>query len=205
MIEADEGPGGIPPEPEEEQRGLPPGKAFFLLLAILIAVAAVVLVLTARGGEEPGEPRAGAFQLSDEQALERFHELWALDERARIERDPSLISLIYTSDSESGEGAADALRDYLQDDLYDRSEVELIQATVGSTSIRQVEIEVVSHFTPCIIDETGRSVLRTEPVKVEIEATWILGLEESIWKVRDIRSTSEHIIDTRVSNECTQT
>jgi hypothetical protein len=196
LIEADETPGGIPaPEPEEE-RGLSPGKAFLILLAVLVAGAALVLIVTSGGDEAPdeAEPRP-PFQLTDEQALERFHELWALDERARVERDPTLISLIYTSDSESGRGAADALSGYLRQDLVDESEVEVLEVTLQSNSSAQVRIEVLTRVTPCIVDADGQSVLVHEPRVLERETLWTLVPEGTQWKVADKHTPEERVVE----------
>ena len=177
--------GGTGTQAAEPARTLSPIAAFLILL-VIGAVALGALLLTREDeAEEPSAPDRGpAFALTDEEAIERFHELAALHIRAYRERDLSLVSQIFVPGSRISETVTDEIRTLIRRDVIDQTTFESEKVEIVSNEPSQITMRQTVLQTPRFIKETGKAVT-PNPAQQRLVIEWFLQPINSKWLVSE--------------------
>ncbi|MDQ4028836.1 MAG: hypothetical protein M3214_12440, partial [Actinomycetota bacterium] len=139
--------GGTGTQAAEPARTLSPIAAFLILLVIgAVALGALLLTREDEAEDPSAHDRGPAFALTDEEAIERFRELEALQIRAYRQRNLSLISKVYVPGGEGEQIVAEEIRKLIRADVLDRStfrteRIELIQNDESQIIVRQTEVQ----------------------------------------------------------------
>jgi hypothetical protein len=167
---------------EASARAMSPIAAFVILLAVVAAVFGGWLLTREDEPTPTQRDRGPAFALSDEEAIERFKQLEALQVRAYRRRDLSLLSRIFVPGGESERVAATEIRRLIRADVLDKStfqtqNVGVIRNTPTKITVRQTVVERVR-----FVNEAGRNVT-TNPVHERLVIDWYLVRVNSEWRV----------------------
>jgi hypothetical protein len=175
--------GGTGTQAAEPARMLSPIAAFLILLAIAAVGLGALLLSREERSEEPSAPDRGpAFALTDEEAIELFKELEALQIRAYRERDLSLISKVYVPGGQGEKVVAEEIRKLIRADVLDRStfrteRIELIRNDGSQVIVRQTEVQR-SRF----VHESGEDVT-TDAAHQRLVVDWYLTRVGDQWFV----------------------
>lgn len=173
-----------------ERAFLSPGKAFALLFGVILVLGGAIFLL--RPDDLPREsvtyPAGGdapTFELTDAEAITRFEQLHDLFRQASMERDPSLISIVFTSDSPNVVAAQQDLKQLRDDRVLDSSRFETRGVVVESnTSDEIVLLQTVAVFPRFVDEKSGKNVTTGEATLDEVQ--WTLRFEDGVWKAYKI-------------------
>ncbi len=162
---------------------LSPIKGFALVL-ILLAAAGGIFLLT-RPPELPPtniNPQPADYSLTDAEAITRFHELKRLRDQVYLTRDPSLVGLIYTTDSPQYKSVLSEVRTLARQDVFDKTRFDTQRVVVRSNTSKEIEVlqEVVVH--PRFVTESGKDVTASGRVERQ-NVIWTLRWEQDGWLV----------------------
>jgi hypothetical protein len=196
MQRAEESTPNPPTTGAEPTRAISPVKAFFILLLVLVTVLGGAYLVTRSDEPSPVSTtatRGPGFQLTDEQALERFRELDALRVRAFTHRDLTLVHQYLSADSPILVVNLDEIRQLITDKImFDpgivSSSVEVVANSPEQVIVRQ-EIEQRPRFT----NESGRDVSRSRESVSQI-VLWILQFDGQTWKIYDADVSKSRLI-----------
>ena len=167
---------------EPDSGAFPPVRVFLVLMSVIVAVGAVVLAT--REDEPPPQPPTQSpspnFALTDAEAIARFKELRPLHLSAYRDRDLSVLSLVFTPESDVGETVTREIRRLLRDEVvakprYVRQKLSLLNNS--STEIRLVE---TVRFTARFFDESGNDITVGPAPETQV-ISWTLRPYDTKW------------------------
>lgn len=173
---------------ETDQRGdagaFPPLRVFLALMAVLVAIGGLVLFTREDDPPSPSPTTSASpnFALTDAEAIARFKELRALRDQMYRQRDLSLITQIYTSNSPSKDVALKEVQRLVRDNVLDRSAYRTLGVSVQlNTPDRITLVEEITLF-PRFVAGDGEDVTRGNDALRQV-AVWVLTEDRGEWLV----------------------
>lgn len=192
-------------------KGLPPVKTFFALLALVGIVTAIALTRSgghptspseAIGNSVPGRPdgtetpRKSGSALSTERAISLFTDLRQDLNTAIRQRDVHFISRSLAKGSTVWNRARRVVLHLQQDDVIDKTRLQLVDVVVLSTSPSEIRVREIVVARPCFVTEQGRDVSKG-PGAVRQVGLWTLEKTDSKWRITDGYLSRDHIVEKR--------
>ena len=167
---------------------LSPVVAFVALIAVLALLGSIIF-LTRPDTPKPTAPLSSTeeethFALTDEEAKAEFERLNEIRHQAFEERDPTLISFVYTSDSPVASIAEQEIEQLVRDDAIDHSEFRTRDLSILDRNDQEVVLREVVEIRSRFLDARGRDVT-TGPDRSLQVVVWTLRLEEGVWQLHD--------------------
>jgi hypothetical protein len=165
----------------------------------VVAVVGTIALLTRSDTPPATDPspttqQEPSFTLTNAEAVARFKELNELRMQAYINRDVTLISTTYTSDSKVRATVSREIRRLLEAKVIDESVEETLRAEVVSNTAAEIRIREVARIKPRFVNRQGRAVTSDSTQIVETRI-WTLHMENGKWLVFDALVTSAHKAD----------
>jgi hypothetical protein len=163
-----------------------PIKAFVILLAVVGMVVAVAVLTRQREAPSAPATTSGApdYSLTNAEALARFKELKQLRDKTYHQRDASLVTSLYSSDSPRRLDAIRELRQLRNDHVIDETRFVTLDVAVVSNSSKEIGLRQEVMVYPKVTSESGKDVTTGGHVEKRT-VQWILRLEDGVWLVYD--------------------
>ena len=187
--------GGDVQQAEESAKAMNPTKVFLILAGALAAVTAAFL-LTRPDTPTPASPETTRpdFSLTEAEAIDRVKDLEELNVLLYVERDPSLIGNVYSTDSR----LLGRVRREISQLVKQEVTVDVAHEIRSVDVLKNTPSEIVAVETVLsnarFFDESGSDVTRSgRPEVQEIRVT--LHLESDEWLIFDSLITSARPVD----------
>lgn len=167
-------------------------------LIVVTGVLAITAVAMSANKDEVSAPSGhddiDSMSVRQDELVSRLLELQRLSLTAVRERDLSMLSSIYTSDSPMSRQAAEVIRKQLADGVQERTSVDVLRTVVVEPGAHEASLQQTVLTKPCVVTDSGDDITEG-PGVIRQRITWIIRRETGTWKIHNALIDDEQVID----------